>query len=160
MDPHRKNDDRQQQAHRPLPPGALSYVAAAGLAVPVGALAWFEAAYLCFGLTGEDPPEAFSFLAAVVSFGFAFGWMLFRARRPAHVVRRGCQLGLLISVLLPVVVIAVLLLWQNASDRPDLGMGGLMFYTLPYIALGVAAVLAIVFGLGIRLAERRLHAGR
>lgn len=157
MNLNKIGDHLQHQAHQPFPSGLLGVGAAVGLALPVGALAWFEAVYLFFGITGKDPQGAFSLLAAVVTFGFTFGWPIFRAHRPAQVVRRGCQLGLLVSGLLPVAAIAVMLLWENASGRPDLGMGGMMLYALPYVALGVAAVLAIIFGLGIRFAERRMQ---
>lgn len=157
MDPNKRNEHRRQQAHRTSTPGPLGYAAAAGFAVPIGAIAWFEAVYLFFGITGEDPSAIFSFLAAGLAFGFAFGGPLVRARRPAQVVRRACQLGLLVAVLLPVVAVAVLLLWQSVPGRPDLGMGGLMLYSLPFVALGVAAVLALASGLGIRLAGRRLQ---
>lgn len=140
-------------------PRLLEYVTAVVLAAPVGAVAWFELVYLWFGLTGEDPPAAISSAMAIFAFGAAFGWPLYGAGCSAEVVRRGCHLGLLVALLLPLVAIAVLLLWQNASGRPDLGMGGLILYNLPFIALGVAAVLAIVFGLGSRWAGRRLQNG-
>lgn len=152
-----KSSSRQRQEDRASTPGPLGYVAAAGLAVPVGAIAWFELVYLFFGLTGDDPPAAFSFVTAVVAFGLAFGWPLYRSHRPAEVVWRGCRLGLVVALLLPLVSIAVLFLWQNASGRRDLGMGGLMLYSLPFVALGMAAVLAIAFGLGTRGAGRRLQ---
>ncbi|WP_116474788.1 hypothetical protein [Zobellella maritima] len=145
------------QAHRPFAPGPLGYVAAAGLALPVAAVAWFEAVYLCFGLTGENPSTTFRYTAAVAAIGLALGWPLHGAARPAEVVRRGCQLGLLVSLLLPVVAMAVLLLWQSASDRPDLGMGGLILYNLPVVTFGVATILAIAFKIGSQLAGRRLQ---
>lgn len=137
--------------------GPLAYFAAAVLAVPVGALAWVELAYLWFGLTGEDAPAAFNAAAATFAFGLALGWPLLGARRPAEVVQRGCQLGQVMALLLPVVAIVVLLLWEKASDRPDLGMGGLMLYGLPVVAFGAAVVLILVFWLVYRLAGRRLR---
>lgn len=48
------------------------------------------------------------------------------------------------------------MLWQEASNRSDPGMGGLMLYALPYVALGLAVILVIGFGLGIHLAGRWL----
>jgi len=156
MDRHKSND-RQEHERRASSRSPLGYLAAAGLAVPVGAVAWFEAVYLFFGITGEDPSAPVTYAAAVAAFGFAFGWPLLAAARPAEVVRRGCRLGLLVSLLLPVVAVAVLLLWQNAAGRRDLGMGGLMLYSLPVVALAVAAVLALLFGFGSWLAVRRLQ---
>ncbi|SEN24501.1 hypothetical protein [Nitrosomonas marina] len=150
------NDTHPRQIHQSCPSKLLSYAVAGALALPVGAVMWFETVYLFFGLTGEDPSDSFSFLAATVVFGFAFGWPVFRAYCTARVVQRACQLGLLVSNLLPVVAVAVLLLWQEASNRPDFGMGGLMLYALPYVALGLAVILVIGFGLGIHLAGRRL----
>ncbi|KAB7622608.1 hypothetical protein [Alkalilimnicola sp. S0819] len=157
MGSNKMNNPRPRQVRPSFPPGPLGLAVAVCLALPIGALVWCEAVYLFFGITGEDAPDAVGFLAAVVAFGLAVGWPLFRAHRPAEVLRRACQLGMLVSGLLPVVAVAVLLLWQNASGRPDLGMGGLMLYALPYVALGIAALLAIVFGLGIRLSGRRLQ---
>lgn len=111
--------------------------------------------YLFFGLTGEDPPASVDVAASLLAFGASFGWPLLGSRSVADVVRRGCRLGLLVTVLLPVVAVAVLLLWENAQGRRDLGMGGLILYNVPFIGLGLAAVLAVVFGLGARWAVRR-----
>jgi hypothetical protein len=138
----------------------MRFVVAAALAVPVGAVAWFEAVYLFFGLTGKDPPRAFTFLAGLVAFGLASAWPLLRSRRPAQVVRRACQLGLVVAVLLPAVTFAVPMLWERSSGRPDLGEGGLALWGIPVIATGVAWVLAIGFVLGSLLAARRLRQRR
>lgn len=134
----------------------LTYVAAASLALPVGALGWFELVYLFFGLTGEEPPAAVTAGFGILAFGVAVGWPLYRARGVAEAVLRSCRLGSLLALLLPVVAIAVLLLWQNATGRRDLGMGGLMLFSLPVVALAVAAVLVVAFGLGARWAAQRL----
>jgi hypothetical protein len=154
-----RNENRDlkhpQDAAAKLSP--LGYIAAAVLAVPVGAVAWFELAYLWFGLTGEDAPAAFNAAAGMFAFGLALGWPLHGARRPAEVIQRGCQLGQVLALLLPVVAIVVLLLWENASDRPDLGMGGLMLYSLPVVAFGAAVALLLVFWLIYWLAGRRLR---
>jgi hypothetical protein len=102
-----------------------------GLALPIGAIGWFELAYLFFGITGEDPPPSYNVSAAVAAFGVALAWPLLGTVRAAEVVRRSCRLGGIVTVLLPVVTIAVLLLWQSSTGRRDLGMGGLMLYSLP-----------------------------
>lgn len=136
----------------------LCYAVAAALALPVGALGWFELVYLWFGFTGEDASPQVNLAACLLAFGVAFGWPLRRAQRPLQVLRRGCTLGMVLAVLLPLAGIAVLLLWQNAKDRVDLGMGGLMLYSFPLVAFGAAVVLVIVFGLGRRWASRRLRA--
>lgn len=134
-----------------------SLLAASLLAVPVGAIAWFELLYLAFGLTGRDPAPWLVLATCVLSFSVAFGWPLFRSREPAAlVVRRACRLGLVVSLLLPVVAFAVLFIWESAEARPDLGMGGLMLYSLPFVALAVAVVLALLFAVGEKLAARRL----
>lgn len=156
MDRNGKRDLKNPQA-TDAKLGPLAHIAAAVLAVPVGAVAWFELAYLWFGLTGEDAPTAFNAVAGIFAFGLALSWPLLGARCPAEVVQRGCQLGQVLALLLPVVAIAVLLLWENASDRPDLGMGGLMLYGLPVVAFGAAVVLILVFWSVYRLAGRRLR---
>ena len=133
------------------------YCAALGLALPVGAIGWFELVYLFFGITGEDPPAGYSAMAAVAAFGVALAWPLYGTVRPAEVVRRSCRLGGIASLLLPIVTIAVLLLWQSSTGRRDLGMGGLMLYSMPIVAFGVALALAFVFWLCDRSAAKRLH---
>lgn len=137
-------------------PTILRYLAAVGLAFPVGAIGWFELVYLFFGVTGEDPPRSYNVAAAVAAFGAALAWPLFGTVRPAEVVRRSCRLGGIAAVLLPVVAIAVLLLWEGSTGRRDLGMGGLMLYSMPIVAFGGALVLALVFWLFDRSARKRL----
>jgi hypothetical protein len=138
-------------------PTSLRYLAAVGLALPVGAIGWFELAYLFFGVTGEDPPRGYNVVAAVAAFGVALAWPLLGTVRPAEVVRRSCRLGGIATVLLPVVTIAVLLLWESSTGRRDLGMGGLMLYSMPIVAFGVALVLALIFWLCDRSAGKRLR---
>ena len=135
----------------------LRYFAAAGLALPVGAVGWFELVYVFFGVTGEDPPRSYNVVAAVAAFGFALAWPLRGAERPAEVVRRSCRLGGLAALLLPIVSIAVLLIWQGSAGRRDLGMGGLMLYSMPVVAFGVALVLGLVFVVCDRMATKRLR---
>ena len=135
----------------------LRYFAALGLAVPVGAVGWFELVYLFFGVTGEDPPRSYNVLAAAAAFGVALAWPLIGTVRPAEVVRRSCRLGGIAAVLLPIVSIAVLLLWTGSPGRRDLGMGGLMLYSMPIVAFGVALVLALIFWLCDRSAAKRLR---
>lgn len=132
----------------------LSLLAAALLAVPVGSLCWFELVYLRFGFTGEEPPPVFNTIACILSFVLAVGWPLYRGRRPAEVVQQSCRLGVFVAVLLPVVSFAVLLLWQSTPGRPDLGMGGLMLYNLPFVALVLAVILVVLFSIGGRMAAR------
>lgn len=136
----------------------LGYLVAAALAIPIGAVAWFELVYLFFGLTGKEPADAIELAAFLLAFGSAFLLPLYRARRTAQVVQRSCRLGLLVAVLLPVVTIVVLMLWQSTPGRRDLGMGGLILYNLPFIALAMAAVLGVAFALGSRAAARRTAA--
>ena len=136
---------------------SLRYFAALGLALPVGAIGWFELVYLFFGVTGEDPPRSYNTVAAVAAFGVALAWPLLGTVRPAEVVRRSCRLGGIATVLLPIVTIAVLLLWESSTGRRDLGMGGLMLYSMPIVAFGVALVLALVFWLCDRSAAKRLR---
>ena len=135
----------------------LRYFAALGLALPVGAIGWFELVYLFFGVTGEDPPRSYNMVAAVAAFGVALAWPLLGAVRPAEVVRRSCRLGGIATVLLPIVTIAVLLLWERSTGRRDLGMGGLMLYSMPIVSFGIALVLALVFWLCDRSAAKRLR---
>ncbi len=135
----------------------LRYLAAVLLAVPVGGILWLELLYLTFGLTGHDAPASLHLVFLVAAFGLAAGWPLRGTRRPAEVVVRSCRLGVVVVLLLPVVAVAVLLLWQNAPGRPDLGMGGLMLYNVPIIAFGMALVLTVAFWIIGRLAERRLQ---
>ena len=138
----------------------LRYFAALALALPVGATAWFELVYLHFGVTGEDPSPAYNVAAAVLGFGLALVWPLLKAVRPAEVVRRSCRLGLAVAVLLPVVSVAVLWLWERSPGRRDLGMGGLMLYSMPLVATGFAVVLGVVFWLCDRFAAKRLREER
>jgi hypothetical protein len=138
-------------------PTSLRYFAAVGLGLPVGATGWFELVYLFFGVTGEDPPRSYNVVAAVAAFGVALAWPLLGTVRAAEVVRRSCRLGGIATVLLPIVSIAVLLLWESSTGRRDLGMGGLMLYSMPIVAFGVALVLALVFWLCDRSAAKRLR---
>lgn len=133
------------------------YLVAAALALISGAVAWFELVYFYFGLVGEDPSHVTKLAAGVMAFGFAVGWPLRGAHRPAEVAVRSAHFGTVVAVLLPVVAFAVLFLWENSSGRRDLGMGGLMLYSLPIVALGLSAVLAIFFWLCRRYATRRLQ---
>jgi len=136
--------------------GLRRYAAATGFALPVGAMGWFELVYLFFGITGEDPPRSYSVLAAGAAFGFALAWPLFGTTQAAEVVRRSCRLGGIAALLLPVVSIAVLLIWQGSTGRRDLGMGGLMLYSMPVVAFGIALVMALVLWLCDRAAAKRL----
>lgn len=138
-------------------PGLLRYLTAAGFALPVGALGWFELVYLFFGVTGEDPPRSYNVLAAVTAFGIALAWPLFGAVQAAEVVRKSCRLGGIAAVLLPIVSIAVLVMWESSTGRRDLGMGGLMLYSMPIVAFGIALVVALVFWLCDRSAAKRLQ---
>lgn len=139
------------------PRGAGSVLAAALVSMPVGAIAWFELLYLVFGLSGRDPTFPIELATFVLCFAVAFAWPLFRAARPAAVIRQGCRVGVVVSLMLPVVTFGVLFIWESADERPDLGMGGLMLYALPYVSLAAAAVLAILFAIGEKAAVKRLR---
>lgn len=126
------------------------------LAVPIAAIVWFEAAYLVFGLSGDDPSPGVKWMIAATAYLLAVLYASYGARRPAEAVLRACRLGIACSIMMPIVGLAVLLIWVNASGRPDLGMGGLALYSIPIVALGLASVLVMAFGIGRWLAGRRL----
>lgn len=130
---------------------------AATLAAPVAAIGWFEILYLWFGLTGDDASAAASLAVAVMAFAWALAWSWRGSHRSADVIRRACQLGIALSIALPIVTVAVLLMWVNASGRRDLGMGGLALYSIPVVAFIAAVVLVVAFGIGRRLAQKRLE---
>jgi len=130
---------------------------AAALAAPIAAIGWFEVLYLWFGITGEDPPSGANLVVAVAAFAGALTWSWRGSTRIADVIRNACRLGIALSIALPIVTIAVLLIWENASGRRDLGMGGLALYSIPVVAFVAAVVLVIAFGIGRRLAQRRLE---
>lgn len=134
----------------------LRYLAAVGLALPIGAVGWFELTYLFFGITGEDPPRYYNVVAGVAAFGIALAWPLLGTERPAEVVRRSCRLGGIAAVLLPIVSVAVLLIWESSTGRRDLGMGGLMLYSMPFVAFGVALLLTLALW-ACRFAAQRLR---
>lgn len=126
------------------------------LAAPIAALIWFEATYLVFGLTGADPSSGVKWIIAAGAYGCVVAYSRYGTRAIAEVVWRACRLGIACSILLPIVAIAVLLIWVNARARPDLGMGGLALYSIPFVAFVLSVVLVIAFGIGRRLAARRL----
>jgi len=134
----------------------MMLLSAVTVAACVAPIAWFEVAYLLFGATGADPGGAVDLAVAFATFVGSVGWSLHGARRPAQVVRNGCRAGIALSIALPVVTIAVLLLWLSADDRPDLGMGGLMLYSMPVVAVIAAIVLVVLFTIVRDLASRRL----
>ena len=130
---------------------------AAIVAVPVAAIVWFEAAYLWFGVTAVDPPAPVKWAIAIAAYGMVIAQTTYGARGPAAVILRACRFGIAVSMLLPIVCLAVLLIWVNARIRPDLGMGGLALYSIPVVAFGAAIVLVIAFGAGRWLALKRLQ---
>lgn len=134
-----------------------SVLTAGMMAVPIAAILWFEAAYLWFGVAAVDPSPNMKWFIAAAAYGMVVSYTTYGARAPAEVVLRGCQLGIAVSILLPIVCLAVLLIWVNARMRPDLGMGGLALYSIPIVAFVVSIVLVIAFGTGRRLALRRLQ---
>lgn len=136
--------------------GLLPLALAAAVALPVGAILWFELTYLAFGVTGNPGSPLGSMFAAVAAFGLALSWPLLGTGRPADIVRRACRLGIVVALLLPVVAWAVLLIWRNHPARPDPGAGGLLLNTAPMAALIVGAVLAVAFWLGQAAAKRRM----
>jgi hypothetical protein len=127
------------------------------MGVPIGAIGWFEMVYLFFGITGEDPPRSYTVITALAAFGLASAWPLIGTLQPAEVVRRSCRLGVIVTVLLPIVSIAVLLLWESSTGRRDLGMGGLMLYSMPVVAFVIALVLVLVLWFCDRSAAKRLN---
>lgn len=129
------------------------------VSTPIAAILWFEIAYLWFGATGDELAGAASVGVVALALAAVVAWALFDAERAAHVVHRACRLGIAVAIALPIVAVVVLLLWENASGRRDLGMGGLMLYSLPVVAFVVAIVLVVVFGLGRRLAAKRITPG-
>lgn len=129
---------------------------AAVIAVPIAAIVWFEAAYLYFGWTAFDPPLPVKWGIAVAAYAMVIAYTTYGARGSAEVALRACRFGIGVSILLPIVCLAVLLIWVNARVRPDLGMGGLALYSIPIVAFVVSIVLVIAFGTGRRLALKRL----
>jgi EamA domain-containing membrane protein RarD len=129
------------------------------VSIPIAAILWFEIEYLWFGATGDELAGAASAGVVALALAAAVAWALFDAERAAQVVHRACRLGIAVAIALPIVTVAVLLLWENASGRRDLGMGGLMLYSLPVVAFVAAIVLVVVFGLGRRLAAKRITRG-
>lgn len=131
---------------------------AATLAAPIAAIGWFELVYLWFGITGEDPPSGANLVVAVAAFAATLSWSWRGSTRIADVIRNACRLGIALSIALPIVTVAVLLMWENASGRRDLGMGGLALYSIPVVAFVAAVALVVAFGIGRRLAQKRLEA--
>lgn len=138
---------------------AWRYLAAAAIAVPVGLLAWVQILYLAFGVTGDDSPRGFAVGALAVSLALAFAIALAAGPHPAQVIRRGCQAGIAIAIMLPLVALAVLMLWEHSTGRRDLGMGGLMLFSMPFVAAAAAVMLVIVFAAGSWIAGRWLRPG-
>jgi len=143
---------KPQPSFQPLVNG----ISAVLLALPVGAILWFELVYLWFGMTGKEPTSLINAATFTVAFGIAFGWPLYRTQLLAELLCRGCRLGIIVSLLLPLVSIAVLLVWEN-SVRPDLGMGGLMLYNMPFVSLAAAIIFVALFSLGHLLATRQIR---
>lgn len=135
-------------------------VAGAVLAVPVAALVWFETAYLWFGITGADPSGPVKWMIAAAAYGMVVAHTTYGARGTAEAVLRACRLGIACSILLPIVALAVLLIWVNARVRPELGMGGLALYSIPIVAFVISIVLVITFAAVRRLAQKRLVGAR
>ena len=126
------------------------------LALPVAAVIWFEAVYLWFGVTAADPPGVVKVAIATAAYVMVIAHARSGARQRAEVVLRACRLGIGVTMLLPLVTIAVLLIWVNAPARPDLGMGGLALYSIPVVAFLLSIVLVVAFGIGRRLALSRI----
>ncbi|HVL58368.1 MAG TPA: hypothetical protein VM491_17860 [Burkholderiaceae bacterium] len=135
----------------------MRYLAAVSLGVLLVPILWFELLYLAFGITGRDASNVYGLASLVAAAVVAIGWPLRGTHRPAQVVRRSCMLGIVSALLLPVVAVTVLMLWLTLPGRPDLGMGGLMLYSLPWVAAAAAVVLTLLFGLGSVWAGRRLQ---
>jgi|SRR5688500_2675397 len=134
-----------------------SVLTASLIAAPITAIVWFEIAYLWFGVTAVDPSQAMKWFIAAAAYGMVVSYTTYGARGSAEVALRACRLGIAVSLLLPIVCLAVLVIWVKARARPDLGMGGLALYSIPIVAFVVSIVLVIAFGTGRRLALRRLH---
>lgn len=126
------------------------------VAIPIAAILWFEIVYLWFGATGGELSASANGVIVALALMACGAWSLSGAERAAQVVHRACRLGIAVAIALPIVTIAVLLLWVNASGRRDLGMGGLMLYSLPVVAFVASIVLVVVFGIGRRLAAKRM----
>lgn len=134
----------------------LALAAAVALAIPVGGLFWFELIYLAFGITGNPGRPLGSAFAAVAGVGLAFAWGMTGSGEPADVVRRVCRLGIVAALLLPVVAMAVLLIWRNNPARPDPGGGGLLLNNAPLLGAVIGLILATCFWLAQAAATRRL----
>jgi hypothetical protein len=140
----------------------LKYILTAALAVPIGAIIWFEILYLYFGITAKDPSRTIIFLSALIAFSLSFVLLLIRSQRPVQVLRRACFLGLIVSILLPLVAYKTFVLIESASSPQhknllrDIGEGGMIFSGILFFSFPIGVGLVLVFALGYFLAGRRL----
>ena len=127
-------------------------------AMPVSAVLWFESVYLWFGLSGADLPGSQQAIVALGSWAAVVAWSLRGTARAAGVVLRAARLGIAVSIALPVVAVGVLLLWEASEGRRDLGMGGMMLYSMPVVTFVAAIVLVMIFAALRSAAAKRLAA--
>lgn len=131
----------------------MHYLIATLIALPVGILLWGQLLYFIFGMTGEQPSATGEALSGGLALALSYTLCVYRCPNIASVLLRGRVIGVAASLMLPVTAVVVLLIWQQAEDRRDLGMGGLMLYNLPIAGLIAGLLLSAVFwGFG-RLGE-------
>jgi hypothetical protein len=141
----------------------VKYAVTATLAVPVGAIMWFEILYLYFGIKANAPSRALSVLSALVAFGVSFALPLIRSQWPGEVLRCACVLGLIVSPLLPLVAYTTFFLIESASSPQHnmllrgIGEGGLIFSGILVFSFAVGVGLALVFWLCYGVTRRRLE---
>jgi hypothetical protein len=129
----------------------VEYAVTATLAVPVGAIMWFEILY--FGLTANVPSIALWFLGALVAFAVSFALPLIRSQRPAEILRYACALGLMVSLPLPLLARTTFFLIESALTPQHkmllrgIGEGGLIFSNILVFFFAVGVGLALVFWL-------------
>lgn len=134
-------------------------VTAVAVALPIAAVLWFEIVYLWFGLTGGDAAPPVTGAIGLLSLAVTSGWSLRGTLGAAEAALRGSRLGIAVAMTLPVVALAVMLLWHAAEARRDLGMGGLMLYSMPVVAFIVSIILIAIFATVRWLAGRSIAGG-
>lgn len=127
-------------------------------ALPVSAVMWFESVYAWFGVSGGDMPRLHQAIVALGLWAAVVAWSLHGTARAAGVVLRAARLGIAVSMALPVVAIGVLLAWEASEGRRDLGMGGMMLYSMPVVTFVAAIVLVMMFAAIRAGAAKRLAA--
>lgn len=129
----------------------MRHLAAVLLAVPTSVLILLGITFQISAWSGKDASDTIAGLIGVAALLAAAMFALHRTTTPAGVVRRGCRLGMLASVLLPVLVSCGMLTWTDSAS----GMGGLTLYVILIMAFVTGALSFAGFFLGSRLAAQQ-----